>query len=339
MSQGKLGGSSGGTSTSQGGGNDLMTFLFGNSWQGGGQQQGQQQGGYGQTGGYPSNNYGSPTPNQPINPGASNTSTAIANVGNQVLANTLFAPKPQQPTQPQSIYKTPQQVQQQQQAIYQQHPQWAPNYGSTPTPQPVAQPVAHSVAQPTGGTSIPGASAFSNRVGSSVGTAVGKGMFGGQNQTPTGQTQPGEMTGPVAPGQDATSQWGPIAYDDNGNLMPGYQLNENNDAVWAPQGGIGNALQNMYGPDGTGAPGMNQGFDFSNFQNPYLDASGNFNFNDFYNSQYGTNDLGGGFDFGGSDYSNPYDLGGMDWGSDFSGDFGGDFSSGDYSGGDFSGDW
>jgi hypothetical protein len=212
MSQGKLGGSSGGTNTAQGGGNDLMTFLFGDTFSG--------------------THNNANTYNQP-NTGGQQSST-MANLGNHLLANTLFAPTPQP-----SPY-TPQQ-----QAVYQQHPQWAPNYGTTqmqntiqqsaqnyglPVPQYGTTP-ARSVAHPTtGGTSIPGSGAFANRVGSSAGSAVGKGLFGGQGgqgQTPAGQT-PGEQT-PTGPGI------GGVAYDEEGNLMPGYQLDENNNPVWTGQ--------------------------------------------------------------------------------------------------------
>ena len=48
-----------------------------------------------------------------------------------------------------------------------------------------------------------------------------------------------------------SSEQGPVAYDDDGNLMPGYELNENNDPVWSGVNSAGatpnntSAIQNM----------------------------------------------------------------------------------------------
>jgi hypothetical protein len=222
MSQGKLNGSAG----AGGGGsqNDLMSFLFGDMFSGTH---------------HTANTYNQPT-NNPIYNNPTNTTT---NLGNQVIGSLLGSPTTNMyqthPASSPSTY-TPQQ-----QAIYQQHPQWAPNYGvssdqalaqqvmrqqniSPTTYRPMSAPVAHTTTG--GGTSVPGSGAFANRVGGSAGSAVGKGLFGGQGgqgQTPAGQT-PSDQT-PSGPGM------GGVAYDEEGNLMPGYQLDENNNPVWTGQ--------------------------------------------------------------------------------------------------------
>ena len=89
MSQGKLGGSSGGTNTAQGGGNDLMTFLFGNTFSGT----------HNNANTYNQPSYGGTNYSRPTNTGGQQSST-MANLGNHLLANTLFAPTPQPVAQP-----------------------------------------------------------------------------------------------------------------------------------------------------------------------------------------------------------------------------------------------
>jgi hypothetical protein len=54
-----------------------------------------------------------------------------------------------------------------------------------------------------------------------------------QSSAPTSSTPKlVKSTADIQPAVYSTEQ-GPVAYDDDGNLMPGYQLNENNDPVWS----------------------------------------------------------------------------------------------------------